>query len=356
MTTINDVARVAGVSRATVSNFLRGNLHLMSVTTRDRVARAIDSLDYQPNALAQGLRAKRTRTIAVLIPNIDNPFFGPFVRGVQDVAQPHGDAVWLGNSDGDSREETHFIRLCRQRQVDGVILSPTRLDADGLAAVIRDQLPLVCVGPQITLPHVDTVAIDAGHVGYDATRHLLSLGRRTIGIISGPRALGHIRARLHGYSRALSEAGVAAEGSWIRDGEVSFAGGYARARALCAETPFLDGVIVTQNQIALGAMVALRDSGVTVPDDVAAVALDDGDAYLALTPPLSGIVVPQYEMGKRSAELLIERINAATTLPARHVLLPHRLVVRESTVKSAGVSARSGAVRREHEEYQPAEP
>ena len=336
MTTINDVARVAQVSRSTVSNFLRGSYHLMSPRTQERLRQVVAALDYQPSALAQGLRSKQTRALAVLVPNIENPFFASFVRGVQDAAHQHDWMVWIGNSDGDLTEEIEFLRACRQKRVDGVVISPARLDATTLAAQLSNQISAVCIGPQIDVPNLDTVAIDPESASHEATSHLLAIGCRTIGFISGPRSLGHLQPRIAGYLRALNEAGVDSEEAWIRDGEASFAGGYARTRGLLTAESRLDGLIVTQSQIALGAMVALHESGMTVPDDVAVMALDDCDAYRALVPALSGITLPQYQMGKCAGEMLLERVHSPTNLPARRVVLPYHLVIRGSTRKASG--------------------
>ena len=335
MTTINDVARAAQVSRSTVSNFLRGSYHLMSPSTQERLRQVVAALDYQPSALAQGLRSKQTRALAVLVPNIENPFFASFVRGVQDAAHQHDWMVWIGNSDGDLAEEVEFLRACRHKRVDGVVISPSRLDATMLAAQLSNQIPGVWIGPQIDVPNLDTVAIDPESASHEATSHLLSIGCRTIGFISGPRWLGRLQPRISGYLRALNEAGIDSEEAWIRDGEASFAGGYARTRGLFAAEPRLDGLIVTQSQIALGAVVALHDIGVAIPDDIAVMALDDCDAYRALVPALSGITLPQYEMGKRAGEMVLERIHSPTNLPARHVVLPHHVVMRGSTRKES---------------------
>jgi LacI family transcriptional regulator/LacI family repressor for deo operon, udp, cdd, tsx, nupC, and nupG len=348
MVGLKDVARVAGVSISTVSRVLTGS-PLVNEETRARVQQAMDALDYRPNRVARRLRRDTARAslIGLIVPDIQNPFFAELVRGVESVAQQHGYMVFLGNSDEDAAKEKRYVDLMLAESVDGLILPPSSDNAQALSALARAGLPVVCVDRRVPKVTLDAVIADNVHGAYAAVDHLLRLGHRRIGFVVGRPQLSTSKERLQGYRTALEEHGLALDAALVREGDSRQSGGRDMARELLTLPHPPTALLVGNNLMTLGALETIHALGLRIPDDVAVVGYDDMPWALALDPPLTAVRQPSYELGRRAAELLLQRVEDPKRSTSLVVLQPE-LVVRQSCGAGGGPKSRPRTRRRDH--------
>jgi DNA-binding LacI/PurR family transcriptional regulator len=326
--TIKDVAKHASVSTATVSRVLAGS-NQVSENLRIRVLESIDALDYIPNQVGRSLRRQTTNIIGLVITDIQNPFFTSILRGVQDVFQEHKLVVLTANSDENPTQELLHLQILRSQGVRGLIFAPARSDYygleylfNGMAVVAIDRLPLNI--------NVDSVIVDNVAGAKVATQHLLDLGHRRIGFIAGISKVTTGKDRLRGYLEALQEAGLHRIDELIQDGSFLQKGGY-KAMSNLLDLPIPPTAIVSSNNLmSLGALQALHERGVKIPDEIAVVGFDDMPWAPCLQPPLTVIAQPTYEIGRQAAHLLLERFESPD-FPARNLVLETNLIIRAST-------------------------
>jgi len=275
MSTISDVAKRAGVSTMTVSRVVNSTGYT-STETRSRVEAAIGELGYVPNALARQLRSKRTKTIALVVSDISNPFFTTIARGAEDVAVRHGFSVMYCNTDESEKEEEQYLLMLIERQVDGVLLVPARSSGTSFRLLQAHHMPVVVMDRRVAARNVDSVLCDSEAGAYALTRHLVDLGHRRIAVLTGRRNISTSTDRVAGCRRALEEAGLTLDDDLVRYGGFNFgklnqADGHRMAGEVLAaggERP--TAIFAANNFIAFGAIRALRD-----PDDMSVVAFDD---------------------------------------------------------------------------------
>lgn len=328
-TTIRDVAQNAGVAVSTVSRVLNGSGYV-SAATREKVLRAVEELDFQPNNHARSLATGRTRTIALVIPDITNPFFPTIARGVEDAASTRGYTVVLCNTDGDSAQEAAYVRTLREQRVDGIIFTVSTDESGAVRDLLRDKFPLALIDRQVEGARVDSVLIDNMACAREATRHLLRLGHRRIAYINGPPNLATSRDRQRGYFAALREAELRPDGDFIRAGDFKYPSGYDKMKDLLQSDIGLTAVFAANDMMAVGAIRAIEESGRRVPEDVAVVGFDDIMLASLVKPALTTISQPAYRMGVMAAELLLERMFGSVPREPRRVVLTPGLVIRQS--------------------------
>ncbi|HEX6938217.1 MAG TPA: LacI family DNA-binding transcriptional regulator [Longimicrobiales bacterium] len=336
MVSLLDVARRSRVSAATVSRVVN-HPERVAPETRARVEQAIRELGYRPSRVARRLRLERgpSRLIGVLLSDIQNPFFADLARGVEDEAHARGYAVLLGNSDEDAAKARRYVEVMRAELVDGFILPPTSDHDVAAIELARSRTPLVCVDRRLGRESVDSVLIDNVRGAYDATTHLIGLGHRRIAFIEGLPRISTSRERLEGYTRALVEHGIEPDPSLVRQGDSRQGGGRRMTEALLALEAPPTALLVGNNLMTLGALEAIHARGLRIPEDVAVVGYDDMPWALAFDPPLTAVRQPGYEVGRRAAELLLQRLDEpgrSTTI----VLLQPELVVRGSCGAAGG--------------------
>lgn len=330
MATIYDVARLAGVSAATVSRVVNGRSSV-DPTLAARVQRVMAELDYRPNVVARNLRRQRTSIWAVIISDIGNPFFTSMVRGVEDVAQGAGFSVVLCNSDEDPAKEERYVNAALAEQMAGVIISSTGKGAN-LARLAAAGTPVVAIDREIRGANVDTVLVDNEHGSELATAHLIEAGFERIACITGPRKLPTAQQRLRGYQRALRAYKRPFAEELIRYSDYREEGGYQAMASLLDQSGPPDAVFAANNLTTVGALECLVDRGISVPARMGVVGFDDIPWAHLVRPSLSTIVQPTYELGRTAALLLAERI-AEPTRPPSTVTLRTELKVRESSVR-----------------------
>ena len=336
MSTISDVAKRAGVSAMTVSRVINETGHT-SAQTRARVAAAIDELGYVPNALARQLRSKRTKTIALLVSDISNPYFTTIARGVEDFFVAHGYSVMYCNTDEDETEEEQYLLMLIERQVDGVLLVPARSSGESFRLLASHRTPVVVIDRRVTSRSVDSVRCDSEAGAHSLVEHLVKLGHRQIAVLTGSPSISTSMDRVLGARRALEEAGLELPDAMVHYGSFNYgksnqADGHRMALdMLAAPGPRPTAVFCANNFIAFGAIRALREAGLRVPDDISIVAFDDIPEEWVSEPFLTVARQPAYDIGHRAAALLMDHITGEQPPSGASVILPFELVLRRSS-------------------------
>jgi LacI family transcriptional regulator len=323
--TIADVARHAGVSKTTVSHVL-SRKRPVSVGTRERVEEAIRELGYRPDGVARSLRTRTTQTVALIIPDITNPYYPAVARGLEDGLGGSTYRSLICNTDRHPEREVEFLEDVCDRGVDGVVLDSFTLTGERLAELVPSGVPLVRIGTTvIDDPGFDTVHADDEQGAHDATRHLLGRPSRRVAMVQGPP--GAAARRNEGYARALRPWGgpdpeLVQSGEWTRDG------GAAAMRRLLALPDPPRAVFCANDLMAFGVLDAAREAGLDIPGDLAVAGFDDIEAAAMTHPPLTTVSNPAYETGLLAGTLLKERMLGAYLGAPRTVTLPCRLVRR----------------------------
>lgn len=329
VTTINDVARRAGVAPVTVSRVLNGAPNV-NAATREKVTQAIAELGYVPNVVARSLRSRRTRSLALILPDITNPFWPTVARGVEDAAQRRGYSVLLCNSDENAEKQARYLEVVVSQQVDGVVIAPCDSDA-GRLRLLRDRhVATVVVDRRVDGWDVDTVRGDSIGGAHALVRHLIGLGHRRIALLSGPLNTSTTQDRVAGYETALKRAGIESDRRLMRFGEFREASGREMMLQVLAEDRPPTAVFAANNVIAAGAITAIGERGRRVPQDIALVCFDDLSPTSQLFPFLTVAEQPAYQMGFEAADLLLSALAADAPLAPRHIMLPSRLIIRHS--------------------------
>jgi LacI family transcriptional regulator len=327
--TRKEVAERANVSVAVVSYVVNKGPRPVSVETRARVEKAIAELGYYPNELARSLSRKKTATIGLIIPRLMNPVYAEIAESLEGYLSTAGYLVLLCGTDRDPAKDREFARILRAKQVDGVVMIPTGPPKKALRPLRQAHIPTVVL--EHDLPNTYCIAIDDLRGGRLATQHLLSLGHRRIALIrrEPSSALSYLRAV--GYREVLEEAEILADLDLIIESKAGFAGGYKSMQELLA-LPNTPTAVVTHNDVlALGAMRAVQDAGLVVPDDISVIGYDDTASAAYLNPALTTVKFPVTEMGRRAGEIILQLAQEEGSLPAQTVMLPVELIVRAST-------------------------
>ncbi|MFJ8276991.1 LacI family DNA-binding transcriptional regulator [Streptomyces griseoviridis] len=333
MTTIQDVARAAGVSAMTVSNVINGHPNVRPAT-KERVMAAMTRLDYRVNVAARNLRKGRTGTIGLAVPEIDRPYYGRLAAAIIAAAARHGLRVAVEQTGAVRENELEALSLSRNRLYDGLILSTVGLGPADVDRLKVDH-PLVILGERIFGGPVDHVAMPNVDGARAATRHLIDRGCRRIALVCGPWT-GETDVsglRRTGYAQALEEAGLPVDPDLVRTVDrLTMAAGARAARALASDDPGVDGVFCVTDTVAMGVLRGLADVGARVPDEVKVIGFDDVEESAYLVPSLSTIDPDHDLMAARAVDLLAARIDRPEQpLEREEFVSPYRVVAREST-------------------------
>jgi LacI family transcriptional regulator len=335
--TIRDVARVAKVHPGTVSRALNEDTRaLVNPDTADRVIAAAAELGYRPNRIARGLKTSRSHTIGVLIPDITNPLFPPILRGIEDRLDEAGYTLLIVNTDNDSKRERVYLDAMRARQVDGFISATARLDRELLLELAEAGTPLVLVNRSLEDGSVPAVTVDDREGIALAVEHVVALGHQRIGHVAGPQNLSTGHRRHLGFVEAMRDAGLEVPPEHVRFGAFFTEEEGARAcDELLDAAPGLTAIVAGNDLMAIGCYDALEQRRLTCPDDISIVGFNDMPFVDRLRPPLTSVRVPQREIGKVAADLLLEQL-AGGDEPATEILLEPTLMVRGSTARPPG--------------------
>ncbi len=290
---------------------------------------AVERLEYQPSAIARGLRLRRTCTLGMLVPDITNPFFPPVIRGAEEAARERGYELVLCNTDDDAEREKASLRVLRERQADGLLIATSRMADARLASVRRERFPFVLVNRGSRVAEDPAVEVNNARAAAEIVAHLVHLGHKRIAHIAGPLSTTTGAERAAGYRDALRAHGLPVDAALMAEAAAySEDAGHAAARRLLAGAP--TAIFAANDLLAIGALRAARETGVRVPADLSLVGINDIPMVGLLDPPLTTARVPQREMGAVAARMLIGLVERQP-VAERHVLLDTELVVRGST-------------------------
>lgn len=330
--TIDDIAQRAGVSKTTISRILNGNYSQTSEETRKRILDIVRELDYHPNELARGLKRAETNVMGILLSNLRNSFWTTVLEGVEDTCQANGYNLMICNS-GDSREvESQYIKGFQRRKVDGIIVNPTTSNNELFAQLVNARYPVVVMNRKLYGLPVSTVVMDNTYGASAAVEHLISIGRQRIAIVTyEPKGISTWTERIEGYQRTLRRHGFTDDDFLIETVEQTKGATRAATRRLLTGPRRPDAIISASNVLTFEILEAIRESGLSMPEDVAFVSYDETEWAKHMQPPLTTIRQPAYEMGKLAVEQLIGVIKGTSVSTETTVLTPE-LIVRESTI------------------------
>ena len=328
--TLEDIGRLAGVSRSTVSRVINDQASV-SPNVRARVQEVIQRTGYAPNVAARSLVSGRTGVIGLVIPSrvhalFEDPYFGRLIQGISAASNQSGNALSLFLFQNEEEEAQLYPRVVTSRMLDGLIITATRMADPLLARITQGEIPVVMVGKP-DVEGISYVDVDNHGGALQAASHLCGLGYERIGLIGAPVTTTAGVDRLNGFIEGLALCGRALHPSLRRDGDFSESSGYDAMQHLLAHDP--DAVFVASDTMALGALRALRDRGLQVPQDVAIVGFDGLQGSESAVPALTTIRQPVAETGSRAVHLLNDLVGGVTSTPVTEVM-PVELVVRES--------------------------
>lgn len=327
MVQIKDVAKRANVSTATVSRVLSKPESVKLATTK-KVLEAIKDLNYQPNILARQLRRLETKTILVIVPDISNTFFSKVLRGIESVAVTNGYQVLLGDANNNIERENGYLNVLQQKRADGMILLTARMKSQ-IIEEISSKYPVVLACEYFEGLNVPTVSIDNISGARKATEHLIELGHSRIGFISGPLngVLGN--DRLKGYYQSMAQHNINVEPILVQEGNFSFESGFnVMLKLLALEHP-PTAVFAANDEMAFGAIKAIKSRGLSVPNDISVIGFDNIQFSSIFEPALTTISQPAFEIGTKAMELLL-KIMYKEEITRSQFILDDKLIKRNS--------------------------
>lgn len=330
--TMRDVARLADVAVSTVSALING-APKVSQARADRIRRAMRELDYHPDQIARSLKVGRTHTIGVVIPDITNAFYPSVFRGIEDAARSAGYGVLLCNSNESAEQEQLQLSMLISRRVDGVILACSS-GSNAHSETSQSRVPLVFVDRISEKVLGGAVCTDNAEAARVATRHLIDLGHRRIALLAGDLTLSPHAERLGGFRQAMRKAGLAIRDEYLCPGGAQVADTRRSAGSLLETSAPPTAIIASNSKLLLGLLHAVRERDINVPRDLSILTFDEAEWSEYLDPPITAMVQPAYDMGRRAFEFLKDRIVSAVAGGTDRVMrLPAKLHVRGSTQK-----------------------
>lgn len=328
MANIREVAEKAGVSVTTVSHVVNQTRFVASETEL-RVRQAMQDLNYRPNTLARSLRRGETKTIGLILPDSANPFFAESARLLEEAAFNQSYSLILCNSNGDLEKELRYTDVLFNKQVDGIIFMAAGDDTQSLLELVNRKFPVVIVDRILDHMEVDAVITDNHQSGILATRYLIENGHKRIGIIRGPSNVTPSAQRVTGYQQALTEAGISIDPKLEVSGDFHSRSGYTATVQLLKAKP-LTAIFACNDLMAIGALRAIREAGLSVPEDISLIGHDDIEMASYTQPALTTIAQPIELLAETAIQFLLDRIKQPG-VPPRRIILPNQLVVRQST-------------------------
>jgi DNA-binding LacI/PurR family transcriptional regulator len=330
---IRDVARDAGVSVATVSRTLANDGYPVSEESRNKVLRSVAKLGFVPNDLARSLSQDRTNTIGIIVPNVVNLYYAHLVMGAEEVAAENGFSTIFCNTNSSAEKLEFYVRVLLQKRVDGIILcgSAPDLERNPARAALKD-LPFIAIGRNDKLG-CPSVHADNFKAGYEATQHLIELGHKKLAFLSGPQQWADGSDRIKGFRACVAEHGIPATDAILSHGPLTEQNAYERTRDLGRNR--VTAILGGNDRVAIGAMAALSDLGLSVPDDVAVIGFDNITTATFVRPALTTMDIPAQTMGAEAMRLILKLQNGEH-VPSR-TIFDAPLLVRGSTARSSAI-------------------
>jgi LacI family kdg operon repressor len=310
--TIAEVARIAGVSKSTVSRYLNGLYDHMGADTKERIAQVIAELDYRPNALARSLKQKRTHTVGAIVANILNPFSTSIIRGIEDTLKEAGFNLILCNADDDPAKERDYVNTLVDKQIDGLIINTTGCNNE-LIAQVNQHTPIVLIDRKVPDIHIDTVTVDSAKGVRQAVDHMIALGHTRIAMFTLP--YDHVSPRLErvrAYQAALAAHGLPIREEWLVQTTAEEEAILGNLQLLLTAEAGADkptGIFCANNLITMSVMKAIKKLGIAIPGEIAVLGFDDWEWAQLIDPPVTVVAQPVYDMGNKAAALLLKRMK-----------------------------------------------
>ncbi len=335
MSSLKEVAEHAKVSIATVSRVIN-NDPKVSMRTMLKVQASIAALDYKPNRVAQRLRSSniKTKLLGLIIPDIQNPFFVDVVRGVEDYAYQNNFAVMIGNFGQDEEKEKLYLDIFQSENIDGLIVAPISGSDKVVESIIEQGVPVVCIDRGLSNVDVDVVKVDNERGAFNALDHLLGKGHRRVAFISGDFNIPTYVERLKGYKKALEKYRIPYDADLVFSRNTDYKSGYEMAKKILELKDRPTAIFSGNNLLTLGALEAIHEKGIAIPEKISIVGFDDMPWSISLNPPLTAVRQPGFDMGRNAAEILYDRITHPDK-KKEDLILKTELIIRKST---AGIS------------------
>lgn len=329
-TSIKDVAKEAGVSIATVSRVLN-DIDVVNEDTKKKVLDAIKKLGYRPNIVARSLKTQKTSTIGILIPDIASQFYPDIVRGAEDVTNIYDYNIILCNSDFDVEKEKEYLRVLKEKMVDGVIYISSSLNEEILDLINELDLKTVLVETKDKDGRLPSVTIDNISASYEGTKYLIDLGLKNLAFIGvNGENMNAWGERYIGFVNALKDAGLEVDEELCYFKNLTVKTGYQAIQRFTENNKKFDGIVCASDEIAMGAINALREKGVRVPEDVSVIGFNNNILGEIFYPKLTTISQPSYDMGSVAVRMLIKILNKRE-LDNPNYVLNYEIIKREST-------------------------
>ncbi|MBW1708444.1 MAG: LacI family DNA-binding transcriptional regulator [Deltaproteobacteria bacterium] len=333
--TIKEIAKLAGVSNATVSRVIHSP-HLVNQKTRERIQQVMESNNYVYDAVAGDLSRKKASVIGLIIPTIKNSIFSSTVYGIQEKAEEGGYTTIIGNSNYDTKSELNIMTLFQQRRIAGLILTGL---SEGVSKRIREfmqlGIPSVVTWEKLDSSDICYAGFDNFKAAYSMTNHLIGLRHKRIGLIIGPYTrVRRVRSRLDGYKTALNEHSIPFDSDFIFESEYTLVDGKEAMQRLLSLPDPPTAVFAASDVLAMGALTAVKENGLRVPQDISIAGFDDLDFTAYLDPPLTTVRIPAFEMGQLAVKMLFEMIDGEMN-QVRQYCLDTDLIIRQSCAEPA---------------------
>jgi len=334
MITLTDIAEKAGVAVSTVSRVLnnKAQKYRISKATRDLVLQAAKELNYHPNELARGLRLNKTHTIGLMVPDISNPFFAYITHVIQTQASQYGYSLIVCSTNENINTEVEQIELLRRKGIDGYIIMPIGTKYEHIEELLNLNKPVVLIDRCIDELNTNSVSVDNYTGAYNAVEHLINKGHTRIAIIQGLPNTSTNTARVNGYKDALTKNGITVNPNYIVGNDFRKENGYIETKLLINLESRPTAIFSTSDLITLGALEAISEENLSIPDDISVVAFDDVDFAPFLFAPLTAVRQPRELMGEVAVKILIENISTRTNPQKKSIVLKPELIVRKSVL------------------------
>ncbi|RSL30328.1 LacI family transcriptional regulator [Salibacterium salarium] len=329
--TLHDVASLASVSQSTVSQYLNGRYKHMGKETRRRIEHSINTLQYKPNAVARGLKQKKTTTIGIIVANILHRFSTQVSRAIEDICHQFEYHAIICNADDDAKKEKKYIDMLKAKQVDGFIIIPTGLNEDLYKDLLEERYPLIFLDRKVEALPIPTVSLKNKKAGYEAATHLLDQNHRNIAYISSPLTVNTRKERYQGYVQALENAGIEVKEEYVFGGDINQLN-HTLPDILEKNHP-PTALICGNDRVLKNVLPILKKRDISIPQHLALLTFDEVEFSEFFTPTITTIEQPAYEMGVQAAELLLQRINGKAEQQREETYeFEPKLKVRESSL------------------------
>ena len=324
---IKQIAKAAGVSVATVSRVLN-HPENVAPATRERIRKVMDEEGYTPNWFAQGLNFNKTKTIGVIVPHMMSSMYMEIVSGMQEVARPKGYITFLCSVEKDARIEKEYVEQLLMRKVDGIILMSSAMEDKYISMIEKEKVPVVLVGENIKLTRFNSVNVDCRKGAAEMVAHLIDIGHRKIALMEGNDPQQEASEMALGYKNVLRANGISVNRKWTMSVENTIEGGYIGTKRMVQDLP--DAIFCTSDEIAYGAMEALKDMGRSIPEDIAVVGFGNDHMSNLIEPKLTTVDLPYRKMGIYGARVLFDLIEGDIKDGPRHIILSSKMRIRKS--------------------------